>query len=433
MKILCLWSPDWRIDEAFLADRFPLLMEEVPRVAVERERGIIWADVRGLPAERLAERLRKRLGEGVRAGLSCVPIAAEGLARSGDADVRVAAAGEEAEAIADLPLTLLTREERLLALLEGVGIRKCGELAALTAEAAEVRFGAAGTALWRLARADDPRILFRPAPPQLPHASLDFVDYAVRDAGSLVFSLNALLDQICASLNQRSHRARRLVLTFHLSDGSQTEKILRTARPTADHTLWLRRIRTVLEKVQLQDTIVGVSLQANSLEGVSALQGDLFDRGFSTASFVEEAVARLMDLYQGLFVRQSRSAHPLAERRIRWVDLTPPEAAATRTAAAANDDEVGEISPALQLQLLTSPRPIRVEARGRRDHALPVRFQAEDQWQHLTAAGPDRISGGHEESPYAREYFRCVSDSGAMLWIYRDAIEDVWYLHGWWD
>lgn len=432
MKILCLWSPDWQIDEAFLAEGFPILMDEVPRVAIERERGIIWADVRGLPGVRIAESLRARLGDGVRAGLAGVPIAAEGLARSGEG-VRKVEAGQEAKAIAELPLTLLTREERLLALLEGVGIRNCGELATLTAEAAEVRFGSAGTALWRLARAEDPRILFRPIPPQLPHASIDFVDYAVRDAEGLVFTLNALLEQICATLNQRSHRARRLVLTFHLSDGSQSEKILRTARPTADQGLWLRRIRTVLEKVQLGDTITGVSLQANSLEGVSALQGDLFDRGFSTASFVEEAVARLMDLYQGLFVRQTRTDHPLAERRTQWVDLTPPEAAATRTAASENDDQVGDLPPALQLQLLNDPRPIRVESRGRRDHALPVRFQSEDRWQHLTAAGPDRISGGHEEAPYAREYFRCVSESGAMLWIYRDALEDSWYLHGWWD
>ena len=34
---------------------------------------------------------------------------------------------------------------------------------------------------------------------------------------------------------------------------------------------------------------------------------------------------------------------------------------------------------------------------------------------------------------YAREYFRCIVDDGGMVWIYRDARADGWYLHGWWD
>jgi protein ImuB len=51
----------------------------------------------------------------------------------------------------------------------------------------------------------------------------------------------------------------------------------------------------------------------------------------------------------------------------------------------------------------------------------------------ISAAGPDRVSGGRWNEPYAREYFRCVTGDGMMLWIYRDAREDAWYLHGWWD
>ena len=63
----------------------------------------------------------------------------------------------------------------------------------------------------------------------------------------------------------------------------------------------------------------------------------------------------------------------------------------------------------------TEPRPIRIRARSRRDHVVPVRYLDKGTWHDLTSAGPDRISGGHEEArPYAREYFRCVSDSGAQ-------------------
>jgi len=431
MSIVCLWSPEWRIGEEAGAEIAPILLEEAPRVVAEC-RGVVWVDGRGLPAEGLARRLLERLGErgfgGVRAGISSVPIVAEGAARFGGAILNRVGPGEEAAFLATCPLSLVSGDERIRGLLEGSGIRSCGDLATLTAEGVEVRFGGRGVGAWRLARGSDARVLFRPIPPGRAHASLDFVDYTVGDASRLVFTLNALLDRVCGTLRERSHRARSLTLTFTLSGGGTAREVLRTARPTSDRALWVRRIRAVLEGITLPDTISGVALEVDSTEPISALQGDLFDRGFTTAAFVEEAVGRLIDLYRGLFVRQDASLHPLAERRARWVDLTPEE-------VVRNGDGHSSVSaPSLHLQLLSDPRPIRIRTRSRRDHLLPVRYQEAGRWQELTSAGPDRISGGHEEKrPYAREYYRCVSEAGALLWIYRDAVEDGWYLHGWWD
>jgi len=431
MSILCLWSPVWQTGEASALELVPLLLEEAPRLAVEG-RGIVWVDGGGLPAERLAGRLFERLTaegvEGLRIGLASVPVVAEGAARSGKQPVTVVKAGAEARFIAPLPLVLLSDDERLLTLLEGAGVTHCRQLAQLTAEAVEVRFGGEGVRVWRLARADDHRLLFRPIPPERPHASIDFIDYSVRDATRLVFTLNALLDQICGILQDRGRRARGITLTFTLSNGASVTEVLRTARPTADRTLWMRRLRAALERIKLPDTIAGVSLDVASTDPISALQGDLFDRGFATASFVEEAVTRLLDIYRGLFVRQVNAPHALAERRVRWVDLTPQEVARS------GESEEKGATATLELQLLTEPRPIRVRTRTRRDHSLPMRYREGSQWHDLTSAGPDRISGGHEEiRPYAREYYRCVSDEGALLWLYRDAVEDRWYLHGWWD
>src|SRR5690606_3509899 len=57
--------------------------------------------------------------------------------------------GTEAAFLSAFPLSLLTWDAPLLALLEGVGVRSCGELADLPAEAAEVRFGNEGVRLWK--------------------------------------------------------------------------------------------------------------------------------------------------------------------------------------------------------------------------------------------------------------------------------------------
>ena len=92
-------------------------------------------------------------------------------------------------------------------------------------------------------------------------------------------------------------------------------------------------------------------------------------------------------------------------------------------------------APRLTLQLLPEPRSVAVTTRRRRDHELPIAYRDRggDWMEILSAAGPDRVSGGRWSEPYAREYFRCVTDDGMMVWLYRDARDDVWYLHGWWD
>lgn len=432
MTFVCLWNPAWATGAAALAELATALLAETPRVAVEA-RGVLWADARGLPAPRLAWSLLRRAGEwqtgAVRAGVAALPVAAALAARSGETPVTIVEAGHERAFLAPLPLELLEPERRLRPLLEGVGLRRCGELAALEREAVEVRFGAAGAALWRLARADDPRRLFGPIPWERPHASLDFVDYTIRDTERLAFTANALLASLCDTLRARGERARSLVLELPLSGGDRVRQVVRVALPTAERTVWLRRIREVLERLVLPDAVAGVSLQVEAAEAASATQGDLFDRGFATAGPVEEAIARLVDTHGELFVTPESDGHPLPERRTRWQPQTPAEATTSRPPP----DPV--VEPSLLLQLLPEPRRITVRVRPRRDHRLPLRYLDGGRWHELpTAAGPDRVSGGHwEERAYAREYFRCVTGEGRLVWLFRDAREDAWYLHGWWD
>ena len=88
----------------------------------------------------------------------------------------------------------------------------------------------------------------------------------------------------------------------------------------------------------------------------------------------------------------------------------------------------------LTLQLLAEPRRIRVETVARRDHHVPVRYRDGRGVRELvTAAGPDRVSGERWGDAYAREYFRCVTADGVLVWLFRDVRSDEWYLQGWWD
>lgn len=412
-------------------------LEVVPRVVVEG-RGVVWADLRGLDGERgvaslleLAEEVSP--GVPVRAGLAAVPVVAEMAARSGAAPVPcMVEAGREREFLAPLPLSLLASTisrssgpvRHLLSLLDGVGLHCCGELAALDQASVEVRFGADGVRLWRLARGDDERLLFPPIPPERPHASLDFIDYLVTDPERLVFTINALLESVTAALRARGEHARRLLLTLSLANGREWRRALRPARPTASREVWLRLVRGLLERSEIPDAVAGVAVEVEATEPATARQGDLFDRGFATAGAVEAALARLLESQGEVVVAPRYSGHPLPERRVVWEGVDPFRQV----------DESQAGGTHLSLHLLSEPQPIDVETGVGSAHGPPIRYRDRTGWQRVVnAAGPDRISGGQwEEEPFAREYFRCVTEGGALVWLYRDARRGTWFLHGWW-
>jgi hypothetical protein len=348
--------------------------------------------------------------------------------------------GEDRTFLADRGLEVLEADEKLATLLEGVGVEKCGVLASLEREAVEVRFGADAVEVWRRARGEDTRVLFRERLHESAQASLDFIDYVVTDPERLVFTANALLGGLCEGLRTRGVHARRLELTLPLANGEVWRRMLSSSRPTASRSAWLRLVRGVLDRLTVADAVAGLGLAVLSTEAAAAVQGDLFDAGFATASAVEAALARLVETHGPVVVRPETNAHPLAERRSTYIEVETRDWSVEELASAASSgslsrSEDGQPSGTfgLTLQLLPDPRPITVETVDRRDHVIPVRYRDGD-WKGLTGvAGPDRISGGQWEDPYARAYYRGLSSDGRLVWLYHDARNGAWFLHGWWD
>src|SRR5690606_27225395 len=136
-------------------------------------------------------------------------------------------------------------------------------------------------------------------------------------------------------------------------------------------------------------------------------------------------------------IEPETGSHPLVEQRGEYRPLTMREVLTPAPAKSVQREEqsaAGAMDPVgLTLQLLPEPRAVAVETVERRDHCAPVRYR-DGQWQAIVhAAGPDRVSGGQWDTTYAREYFRAVTASGALVWLFRDASRDRWFLHGWWD
>ena len=435
-------------------------------------------DARGLDAEHIArsalEVLRGIGLSNVRAAVGETPIAAEVIA-SGIGNRREPAEGGEMgigtasgpidslfpipdsrQSLGPLPVSVLDPDPALATLLDGIGVETCGELATLEGESVEIRLGAQGVRLWKLARGDDDRLIFSPIPRELPHASLEWSDYALTDTERLLFSVNALLGTVCEKLMERGSLSREMTLDLTLANGATLTNAVRSGRATASRKTWLRLVRTLLERMVLPAGVVGLTLRAATVVTDIGQQGDLFDRGFATAAATEAALASLAEEQGDVVVVPENTAHPLVERRTKWVERPGTgdgrgtagrreRGDGRRVKSAVNPSPVARrpspvaLAPSsdsstLTLYLLPTPRAIEARTEERRDHVLPTGYRDGGAWYGiLSAAGPDRVSGERWGEAYAREYFRCIVDDGGMVWLYHDARADGWYLHGWWD
>ncbi len=435
MSYVCLWSPSWPTGADFPADLVAGFLAVAPRVAVG-ERGLVWGDARGLVGSLLADQLLRVAADygfdDAHAGVAVSPVAAEVAATESTTPVVVVRPGQERAFIAPYPLRVLSPDERLAPLLKGLGIETCGMFAALDAEAIEVRLGADGMKLWRRARADDERWLFRVPLRAFPNASLEWVEYGLKDPERLLFVINSLAGTVCTELVARGERAREMSIVFALGNRTHRTHLIRSSRPSAEQKRWMRLVREALDTITLPDAVMGVSLRVESVTGNNGAQGDLFDRGFASAPAVEDALIQLTDDQGDVVVTPDNSEHPLLELRTTW---------RTRTSGQVDGwtggREEGQTSPsALTLQLLPTPKTVTVDTTPRRDHVVPVRYLDDNEWHDLVeVAGPDRVSGGQWSDAYSREYFRCVREDGMMIWLFRGAQQQAkdWFLHGWWD
>ena len=413
------------------------LIEQAPKILVDQNADgpsaaepLLWADARGLQSRSLAQTLIGVLlqqgCQAPRAGVAATAIAARVAATRGTERITVVPSGADRDWLAPFPVRVLDPEPDLANLLDGTGIESCGDFASLDQAAVELRFGAAGVQCWRLSRGDDRRLLFGPPPAPLPHASLEWTDYVLRDPERLLFVINRLAGSVTTSLRELGQGAHTFALVFSLDRGGTVEHLFHPSRPNADQRTWVRLIRDELERVRLPDAVSGVALRVDAVLPSASIQGDLLDRGFATAQAAETALARAID-EKARLLSPDINHHPLLRRRTAWRE-EPATVVWRRT-----ELHGAGLEPRLALHLLPEPQPVVVVTETSRGFSAPRRYQDRDGWHELLEArGPESVSGGAWEESFALDLYCCVRADGELVQLARDARSDAWTLEGCW-
>jgi protein ImuB len=336
------------------------------------------------------------------------------LAR-GRAGLTVVPAGDEARALAPLPLALLDLDAERLELLCRWGLRTIGDLAALPATGLAERLGPEGPRLVALARGADARPLVPTPTPQPFELSLD-LDWPVDGLEPLAFLLARVLEALCASLKARGRRAAALTLELGLVDASAHRRSLRPAAPSAEPRTWRTLLLLDFEAHPPQDAIQRITLRAEPTPA-RLVQFSLLDPAQPSPERLAEMLARL----QAWTVGGRGGAAAL-------LDTHRPGAFAMTTFAP-GPASVGKPvlhPPRVALRVFRPPLAAEVELQG----GAPAFITAPGvRGRVLAHAGPWRVSGDWWDVAFSREEWEVALTSG-LYRIFRDRLREAWFVEG---
>ncbi|MCH7862137.1 DUF6504 family protein [Sphingomonas sp. NPDC092331] len=391
-------------------------------------------------------RLLARAGFAARIAIADTPGAAWALARYRGSCI--CPPGEQARALADLPMPALRIDEAAVELLRRLGVERIGQLAALPRAPLVRRFGS-GTALrldqalGRIAEPLDPVI-----PPEAIAVRQRFAE-PIATAEAIAHWLGVLTPRLAAALEAKGLGVQALECVAERIDGVPQRIRIGLARPSRDGAHLLRLLRRRIEDVEPGYGIDAITLHVRRAGGLGpepVVERLDEDAAPDLATLVDTLATRI-----GLAAlwRMRPVASDVPERSLARAPVLDPPA---RGAMRAKRDDVRQLdrNPPLPPWHPGWPRPARLLARPERlDHVmaeLPDHAPRRFTWrgrahQVIHADGPERIQGEwwkrDAERMSVRDYFRVEDEAGRRYWLFRSGDGEravtgdlSWYLHG---
>lgn len=245
-----------------------------------------------------AEKLGKHLLHNVRAlGIHAAVVISSNLhtalccARSLHARVAVIPPGQEAAALAPLPLAVLHLTPEHAETFARWGIATLGRLAELPEKDLIARLGQEGRRLRQLARGEAPHLLV-PGEPAFALEERIELDTPVELLDSLLFVLGVLLDHLIARATTHILALASVTVELTLEGGSVHTRTVRPALPGSDRRLWLRLLHLDLQAHPPAAAILSVRLTAEP-GSTSKVQLGLFSPQLPEPTRLDVTLARL--------------------------------------------------------------------------------------------------------------------------------------------
>lgn len=368
--------------------------------------------------------------QGLTARVAMAPtrMAAQAFARYGEATT-IARPQTLARDLASLPVRALRLEPDIARLLDRLGIKTIGALAAVPRAALMRRFS-------KTAPATNPLVLLDRAMNLLPDPldpPPDAVRYIVRTklaepVMNAAPHLAELAERLCAGLARAELGARTLRLTIYRVDGNWRAADVATARASRDAAHLLRLLHGKLDKVDPGFGFDLLTLEAMRVEPLALRQeriDDIRDPDDDVAALLDRLTARLgRD-------RVNWSA---------WSESHLPERVQHQTPALTMQPALPpEIAAERPLRLLDMPEEVHVL------YALPEGPPMRFRWRRVqfTAtrhSGPERIAPEwwrDRPGTRLRDYYKVEVEDGRRFWLYREGLAGDgrgdaprWFLHG---
>jgi protein ImuB len=379
------------------------------------------------------------------------------------AGVTVVEAGDEAAALAPLPIALLAifadgeasspdrasthnaqpksgvrrsksavrraQPDAWYSTLRRWGLRTLGDLAALPPDAVAARLGQDGVAWQRLARGEDPRPLLPAVPEERFEQAID-LEWPIEGLEPLSFVLGRLMEPLEAHLERRGRGAAVLHVRLRLvtRDGvgrTVHARSLQLPTPIRD----ARTLRTLalldLEAHPPSAAIDRVVVAVDPTPG-RVVQHSLLTRPLPSPEQISTLTARLSAL-----MGEGRSGSPVQ------VDSWQPGACAMKPFAP-RDSHAGEHAfsgPAVALRRFRFPVPARVRVESGKPSRVTTDRRGLDGGRVETCAGPWRTSGAWwgeppHATPWDRDEWDVALSDGAIYRLFRERDTEAWFLDG---
>lgn len=415
--------PDARVAEV-RAELVGAMHRHSPRVEPDDERpGVIWIDPQGMVSlfgslERWASSIWAELGAHDLFGAVVVGwerMRAWAVARTRRDALVIPDEETERRMAGRVPIARLDLPPELESALGVLGVSTLDALVALPPGELSVRFGRDAARLHALF-SGALRAPMSPVTPEQPIAIEAELDPPDDDASRLLFCVKGALHALHRALEQRSLALAALELTLVLERGAApVREVLRPARASRDASSVLELVRLRLGAITLPERVERIRLGAEAapLEGtqLSMVAGprrrdpDAATRGLARlrAAFGDDAVtrARLEDAW-------------LPEHQFRW---EPVRAIGVPRRAGEDEDPR---DPPLVRRLMPSPQPLPSAPHGGPLCVPPI----------TRMSGPYRLQSGWWAQGVIRDYWYAERADGALLWLYRDAALDRWFVQG---